>query len=99
MSRKSSKKTPVVIGGVLYTDDHWNGARVGDMTWTFWLKMGHTFYFDDQIGTFTARAEKRGNGHSWYAFKKVNGRLQKKYIGRESALEMSRLREVATLFK
>lgn len=98
MSRKSSKTTAVVENGVLYTDDEWTGAKVGDLKWVFWLRLGKTFYFEDKAGTFTARPEKRRNDLSWYAFRKVGGKLQKRYIGREKALEMERLREVAQSF-
>ncbi len=98
MARKSSKQTAVIESGLLYTDDQWNGARVGDLTFLFWLKLGKTFYFDDSAGTFTGRAEMRGHDFSWYAFRKIGGKLQKRYIGRSPAIEMQRLREVAASF-
>lgn len=97
MARKSSKSTAMVTGTVLYTDS--DGIDLGSDAWQVWLEAGNTFYFDDErFGSFTARAEKRRNGLSWYAFKKVDGKLHKHYLGRKAGLTLARLREVATLF-
>ncbi len=92
MSRKSSKSTPVVISGMLYTEDEYTGLRVSSPEWFGWLARGQTFYVEE--GRFTVRAEKRHGGLSWYAFKKIDGKLFKKYVGRTAALSLDKLRSV-----
>jgi len=95
MSRKSSKKTPVVISGSLYTDDDWTGTRLSSAQWFEWLSQGYSFYFEGADCSMTVRAELRRKGLSWYAFKKQNGKLKKHYVGRIDALTIERLEQIA----
>jgi len=90
-------KVAAVISGVLYTEDDFNGARVGSAEWSAWLALGLTFYFEGDCG-FTVRAEKRRNGLSWYGFKKIDGKLTKKYVGRLAGMSAARLHEVGSAF-
>lgn len=100
MARKSSTSTAVVKGGYLYTaNEATTGTKIDSPEWVKWLETGETFYFDDErAGSFTARAEKRRQGLSWYAFRKVNGKLIKRYIGRNAALTANKLMEIAASF-
>jgi LuxR family transcriptional regulator, maltose regulon positive regulatory protein len=95
MSQKANKSTPVVKSGILYSEDENNGLRIDSPEWFAWVKNGATFYFEDRGLTYTARAEKRRQGLSWYAFKKVGGKLHKRYIGRCEGLSRERLDDVA----
>lgn len=98
MARKSSKATPVVISGVLYSEDHWTGTQVGSAAWFSFLAEDQTFYCDFGPASFTARSEIRRKKRFWYAFKKVDGRLRSRYIGLPSAVTVSRLSAVAGRF-
>jgi hypothetical protein len=99
MARKSSKKTAVVTSGTLYTDDEYTGMRLSSSDWVSWLSLGITFYYECSSGGFTVRSEQRRQGLSWYAFKKINGRLQKVYVGRSAAVRVDRLEYVGSCFK
>lgn len=98
MARKSGSKTAVVKGGYLYTvNEDTTGLKVGSSEWSAWVDRGETFYFDgDNLGAFTARAEMRRNGLSWYGFKSINGKIKKAYIGRSGAITIDRLKQVAS---
>jgi LuxR family maltose regulon positive regulatory protein len=95
MARKSSKKTAVVMSGVLYAENpDITGIKIGSDEWFKWLETGETFYLDES--GYTVRAEKRRQGLSWYAFKKVDGKLTKKYVGRTAGVTLAKLNELRT---
>ncbi len=94
MPRKSSKDTPVVISGVLYTEDEYTGTVVGSSRWFEWLADHTTFYYEGRVGTFTAHRELRRQGYSWYARRRQAGKLSKVYLGRLPGVTLERL-EVA----
>lgn len=47
--------------------------------------------------SFTARKEapKKGTGEYWHAYRKVSGKLHKRYIGKSGDINLERLKEVA----
>ena len=71
--------------------------EVGFRQWYEWLEHPETksFRVDDGEG-YTARKET-AKGY-WYAYRKVEGKLHKRYIGRSKALTLRRLAEVEGLF-
>lgn len=92
MPQKAYKSTPTVISGVLYTDNEYTGAAVGSALWSAFLATGTTFYVE--AGGFTVRCEARRRGAFWYAYKRVNGKLVKRYVGKSEAVTLARLAEV-----
>ncbi len=67
-----------------------------------WLETSENRSFRFQYGfageqSFTARKEtsKKGQGDYWYGYRKVNGKLHKRYIGKPEDVTRSRLQEVA----
>lgn len=72
-------------------------VEVGSKLWFYWLDQPETksFRFNDEEG-YTARKET-ANGY-WYAYRKVEGKLHKRYIGVSEALTVERLAEVGELF-
>ncbi|MBA2396514.1 MAG: hypothetical protein H0V70_27635 [Ktedonobacteraceae bacterium] len=55
-----------------------------------WLDHSTTFHVCSSTGqTFTLRKEvkQRGNGY-WYGYKRVNGRVEKKYIGEQNKVTL-----------
>lgn len=78
MGRKASKSTPVVIRGILYTEDEHTGARVDSPQWELWLAQGETFH----VNGWTVRQEKRRGSLYWYGVRKIDGRVVKVYIGK-----------------
>ena len=72
-------------------------VEVGFRQWYDWLEHPETksFRVDDGDG-YTARKETT-KGY-WYAYRKVEGKLHKRYIGVSEALTRARLAEVGELF-
>jgi predicted ATPase/DNA-binding CsgD family transcriptional regulator len=66
-------------------------------TWNAALDASSTssFRFVGRSGTFTARAERRGQVTYWYGYRKIGGRLHKAYIGQPQHLVEERLERVA----
>ena len=66
--------------------------------WFAWLDAVSSFAFQGQGGSFTVRKEtkQRGAGY-WYAYRKTQGKLAKKYLGKTASLSLVRLEEVAGL--
>jgi myosin heavy subunit len=71
--------------------------EVGFRQWYEWLEHPETksFRVDDGEG-YTARKET-AKGY-WYAYRKVEGKLHKRYIGVSKALTLRRLAEIGELF-
>jgi hypothetical protein len=91
MARQEHKSTPTVLSGVLYTDDVLTGIRVNSTGWFDWLELGRSFYAEGA----TFRCEKRRNSRFWYAYKRLDGKLRKKYVGRSEVLTLDRIKEIA----
>ena len=91
MGRGANILTPVVVGGILYSDDAFTGAYVGGRLWFEFLSERRTFHFYGDL-SFTARCELRREVPFWYAYKKVDGKLKKRYLGKTSDLTKERLR-------
>jgi hypothetical protein len=65
-----------------------------------WFGLSSTFSFCSPTGeTFTLRKEtkQRGGGY-WYAYKRVHGRVEKKYIGEQSKVTLEALEALAVYF-
>lgn len=74
--------------------------EVGSVFWVEWVRSpeAKSFHYEDEISKFTARRENRltsGNDY-WYAYKKIQNKLRKIYVGTPEELTPSRLQQVAT---
>lgn len=102
MPRKGGKNTPTIVGngfiGAVYQDGQPTGVSVGSIEFDQWLRDTSTFYFTHKVGSFTARCEQKYNGCFWYAFKKIDGKTHRLYIGKQQAISMARLIEIAMKF-
>lgn len=65
-----------------------------------WLSRMEAFHFHAASGeSFTARKESKQRGSAyWYAYKRVNGKLQKKYLGDAHKLTLLLLERIARTF-
>ena len=65
-----------------------------------WLKLIDAFHFQAASGhSLTARKETKQRGTVyWYAYKRVDGKLYKKYLGESVKLDLARLEKVARSF-
>src|SRR5919112_863427 len=93
---------PRVADGTLHTigDPGRKEIAVGSPSWVDWLREPSTrsFSFSGQLGTFTARKERRVHGDEyWSAYRKRGGRLRKAYLGKAEKLTLERLNDAAAV--
>ncbi|MFM6266595.1 MAG: hypothetical protein ACKPFA_08855 [Dolichospermum sp.] len=72
--------------------------KIDSDRWFQWLGQNASFKFTAGFGgenSYRARKEVLGGVVYWYAFKKVNGKLHKRYIGKPHEVTHKRLCEVA----
>jgi len=72
--------------------------RVGSQRWFEWLNLEDTrsFAFESYQGYFTARKENKQRGNEyWYAYRWLNGKTTKAYLGTSNKLTRDKLNEVA----
>jgi len=92
-----SKQIPSIAGGILIPQEG-NSIIINEDTqrWLQWLETAQSFRYipESSDAPFTARKEK---SDYWYAYRKVAGKLHKRYIGKPAELTLERLEEVAAL--
>lgn len=66
-----------------------------------WLEQNDSFAFHSRGGMrYTARKQKGQRGSSyWYAYRRLRGRIVKRYLGKTADLTLARLEEVAQLLE
>jgi LuxR family maltose regulon positive regulatory protein len=72
--------------------------KVGSKRWFEWLTLEDTrsFAFEGYQGYFTARKENKQRGSEyWYAYRWLNGKTIKAYLGTSNKLTKDKLNEVA----
>jgi hypothetical protein len=69
------------------------------LNWTNWLYEHPSFRFQVKGLYVTFRREPQRNGEFWYAYKKIDGRLRKCYVGRSEDLTYERLVETVEKFR
>lgn len=103
-----AKNTPKVQAKKLYLDGAKTATcHVGSPDWFAWLETTSAFrYFTDQqtlvahgylrtMFPISVRKEKRRRQFIWYAYRRSNGLLYKRYVGKTEALTVARLDEAA----
>jgi LuxR family maltose regulon positive regulatory protein len=99
MGRKSGKNTPTIISGTLYTDDpNTTGISLKEAAWSAWLEDAKTFYYSHPTGAFSARKQAHRHGYFWYAYKRIAGKLVKRYIGGREVIDQAKLEAMAASY-
>src|SRR5258708_12111462 len=78
------------------------GAQVSEQALTSdWLEQSNSFSFHSRWGMhYTVRKQKGQRGSSyWYAYRRLHGRIVKRYLGRTADLTRARLEEIAHLLE
>ena len=76
--------------------------EVGDTRWQQWLDSddSKSFRFEDCDAPYTCKKENpSGKNAYWYGYRKVAGKLHKRYIGKSSEVTIERLVEIGELLK
>jgi hypothetical protein len=92
-----SKQIPSMAGGILIPESGTSIVISEDtQRWLQWLESAQSFRYipESSDAPFTARKEK---SDYWYAYRKMAGKLHKRYIGKPGELTLERLEEVASL--
>ncbi len=89
---------PALVGEVLYPAEGGEPIATETPAWFAWLREHTTFTYQDALFRFTARREQRPGGMYWYAYKRAQGKLLKRYLGRGDDLTLQGLREAAQHF-
>ena len=96
MPRSANRTTPIVVSGILYTDDAFTGTVIGSPAWFTWLQSASTFYYESRLGTFTSHHEPRQRGGLyWVAYRRRAGRLRRLHLGKPHLLTPQRLEAIA----
>ena len=103
-----TKATPKVQHNQLYVQHTIQPhCPIDSAAWFAWLEEATCFrYYSTSSLQVTARVsrplqaisvrkEKRRRGFLWYAYRRVNGKLNKRYVGRTNTLTITRLDQVA----
>ncbi|WP_066375497.1 MULTISPECIES: hypothetical protein [unclassified Anabaena] len=90
-------KIPTVYQGIIETDDD-TVIELDSPQWLKWLENNKSFRYEpkSELTGFTARVEKSGY---WYAYRRIKGKLHKRYIGKPDELTVERLEEIAALIE
>ena len=80
-------------------DEQVQVVKLGSKRWFEWLELEDTrsFAFEGYHGHFTARKENKQRGSEyWYAYRWLNGKTKKVYLGASRNLTFDKLNEAAT---
>ena len=72
---------------------------IGTAAWYSWLEQHSSFTFETPHMTFTVRKEQRPGGWYWYAYRRSQGKLHSRYLGKSEELTLQRLDETAAAFE
>lgn len=89
-----SRKLPVIENGWLREPDSPTPIALDSSAWFSWLadEQYCSFHMCHARGGFTARKERKQRGQRyWVAYRQVNKRLYKTYLGTSSSLTTARL--------
>jgi hypothetical protein len=87
---------PLVVQGKIELEDG-KVLKLDSSKGSTWLESTNSFRFEPTGANkpYTVRKESGKSGDYWYGYRKVAGKLHKKYIGKSSELSTAKLEEVA----
>jgi LuxR family transcriptional regulator, maltose regulon positive regulatory protein len=93
-----SRKTPLVVDGLLHNPENSLTIALASPDWQAWLaEEAHcSFHFRHPAGEFTARKEhKQRGGAYWVAYRQAHNLLFKRYVGKADTLTEAHLVAIA----
>ena len=98
-----TRSNPTVREGFLHqestVDTSTTPLSIGTAVWYSWLDQHTSFTYETPRITFTARKEQRPGGWYWYAYRRSQGKLHSRYLGKSAELTLQRLDEAAAVFE
>ena len=107
-----AKNTPQVRSNKLYILDQTKLEPLcclDSPEWFAWLATAVSFryfangsirinqYYARPMAPISVRKEKRRRGYLWYAYRRIGGKLYKRYVGRSADLTLPRLETIAAV--
>lgn len=92
--REHNLDTPHIRNGVLHLDNEETDIQIDSAKWLDWINTRQPFYFVGKRGTLHARPEKRHGHWYWYAYRRKNGKLNKRYIGKDESVKLMNLERI-----
>lgn len=89
-----SQKLPIIEDGALCEPGATAPIALDSPAWFAWLddECHHSFHATHPCGDFTVRKERKQRGQFyWVAYRQVNNKLYKVYLGKSACLTMARL--------
>jgi chromosome segregation ATPase len=88
---------PLVVQGLVEIEEGGKVFELDSPKGSVWLESVGSFRFEP-VGDnkpYTVRKEAGKGGDYWYGYRKQNGKLHKKYIGKSSEINTAKLEEIA----
>jgi chromosome segregation ATPase len=83
-----------VAGELTYNPDSFDGVKLESPRGLAWLESISSFRFEPTGDGKPYTVRKEASGY-WYGYKRVSGKLHKKYIGKSSEISVAKLEEIA----
>lgn len=91
-------KKAIVQEGKFFHEENTQPMALTSVDWMQWLESNNRFFFKGEVIGFSVRKETRRNTQYWYAYKRTDGILLKKYLGRNCEITLSLLEAVQNSF-
>jgi len=83
-----------VAGELTYNPDSFDGVKLESPKGLAWLESINSFRFEPTGDGKPYTVRKEASGY-WYGYRRVSGKLHKKYIGKSSEISTAKLEEIA----
>jgi chromosome segregation ATPase len=83
-----------VAGELTYNPDSFDGVKLESPRGLAWLESISSFRFEPAGDGKPYTVRKEASGY-WYGYRKVSGKLHKKYVGKSSEISTAKLEEIA----
>src|SRR5690348_5577095 len=98
-----ARSIPIIREGFLHPESTEDTSptpiSIGTAAWYSWLEQHASFTYETPRATFTARKEQRPGGWYWYAYRRSQGKLHSRYLGKSAEMTLQRLDEAAAAFE
>nr|BBH86607.1 helix-turn-helix transcriptional regulator [Thermosporothrix sp. COM3] len=88
---------PYITQGLLYPASEAKPIALDTADWFTWVEQHTAFTYQEPPFRFSARREERPGGQYWYAYRRMQGRLYKRYLGRTKDLTAAHMQKIAQL--
>lgn len=88
----------ILSNGQLLPGEKQETIQPGTDAWHAWLQANQQFHYKGEVERYSARKEMRRGIAYWYAYKRIEGVLSKKYLGKGKDLSLDTLQAIEDEF-